>query len=112
MEDTNDDALKIKEISSPEDQDQETTTLSNDNKESNLSMEDIIAAAAASPSEGVKHFDVEELNLMDEESEDIGVICAMVNQQEEFSKYPFIYQNLRTHSEYASSIVELRISCT
>ena len=55
-------------------------------------MDDIIATTPLSQINGVEDYDVEELDFIEEQPEDIDVVCVMVNQQEELpnSLYPFI----------------------
>ena len=62
-------------------------------------MDNIIAAATASKINWVEDYGVEGLDFMEEEPEDIGVVCAMVNEQQEFSEYEYddnLLPNLET----------------
>lgn len=57
------------------------------NKESVPTMEDIIAAAAASKNEGINNINPEELDFMEEEPKSVEVVCAMVEHDVELFNY-------------------------
>ena len=58
-----------------------------ENDESELTMEEIIAAAAASTTDGVEDIDPEELDFMEEEPERAELVCGMVADEEESMDY-------------------------
>lgn len=82
-------AVSDPEIYAGEEQEKEIGPSKGQHEEPDLLMDDIIVVATASNIDGVEDYGVEEVDVMEEESEDIQVVCGIVNEKEELLKYEY-----------------------